>query len=105
MTPILAPVIVALVVILTLLLLLLMGYLLWLQYQAAAESERRNVQRKLRKDRPARARMPRTTQAAICTMGPSRIPVDGAGVSRNCFKVCGASSTRAAAKAKGSGGF
>lgn len=42
MTPILAPVIVALVVIFT---LLLMGYLFWLQYQAAAESERGDVQR------------------------------------------------------------
>ncbi len=82
MTPVLTQLIVTLVVILTLLLLLLMGYLLWVQHQAGAESERRReVQRKLRKDRLARARMPRTTQAAIRTMGPSRIPVDGAGVS------------------------
>ena len=52
MTSILAQIIVTLVVILTLLLLLLMGYLLWVQHQAGAESERRReVQRKL-KTRP-----------------------------------------------------
>ena len=106
MTLILAPVIVALVVIFTLLLLLLMGYLLWLQYQAAAESERRDVQRRL-KTRPPDPRSCAENRASGDPHdGPKPgIPVDAADISRNCFKVCGASSTRAAAKAKGSGGF